>query len=103
MDVYYFVVYLIQQGIETSVHGTNRWMVHIITLIVIEDISTGGDSMHKPDAGIKMTTEYNVHLRSRTKNGHYCGSMHREYWREWRAKAKADLKRKAKAEMEEMQ
>jgi hypothetical protein len=52
--------------------------------------------MRKPDAGVNMLVEYNKHLRSRTKNGSKRGSMSREYWREWRAKAKQALRREVR-------
>ena len=48
--------------------------------------------MRKPDAGISMLVEYNKHLRS-GHNGHKRGSMSRDYWREWRAKARQALRK----------
>lgn len=51
--------------------------------------------MRKPDAGISMLVEYNKHLRS-GHNGHKRGSMSRDYWREWRAKARQALHREIK-------
>ena len=52
--------------------------------------------MRKPEAGVNMLVEYNKHLRSRTKNGSKRGSMSREYWHEWRAKAKQALRREVR-------
>ena len=48
--------------------------------------------MRKPDGGVRMLVEYNQHLRS-GHNGHKRGSMARDYWREWRAKAKQALRK----------
>lgn len=56
--------------------------------------------MHKPDCGIKVMPETMQHLRSGSDRGQRKKrvSMKREYWREWRAKAKVDLQKRVKEE-----